>query len=74
MDWARRRYARRPDPSRLLSEPFSLRELRLLHEAVLGEPLVKDTFRRRMEPQLVATDQKSTGVRGPRAVLYRRAG
>ena len=72
--WARGRYTRRPDPSRLLQEPFSLRELRLLHEAVLGQPLFKDTFRRKMEPQLVATDQKSTGVRGPRAVLYRRAG
>ncbi len=74
VDWARRRYARRPDPSGLLREPFSLRELRLLHEAVLGQQLFKDTFRRRMEPQLVATDERSTGVRGPRAVLYRRAG
>ena len=73
VEWARRRYERRPDPSRLLAEPFSLRELRLLHEAVLGRPLFKDTFRRKMEPQLAATDQKSSGVRGPRAVLYRRA-
>ena len=72
--WARSRYERRPDPSRLLPEPFTLRELRLLHEAVLGEPLFKDTFRRRMEPQLVLTDEKSTGVRGPRAAMYRRPG
>ena len=72
VEWARGRYARRPDPSRLLREPFTLRELRLLHEAVLGEKLFKDTFRRRMEPQLVLTDEKSTGVRGPRASMYRR--
>lgn len=72
--WARSRYERRPDPSRLLPEPFTLRELRLLHEAVLGEPLFKDTFRRRMEPQLQLTDEKSSGVRGPRAAMYRRSG
>ena len=72
--WARSRYERRPDPSRLLPEPFTLRELRLLHEAVLGEPLFKDTFRRRMEPQLQLTDEKSSGVRGPRAAMYRRPG
>ena len=71
--WARSRYERRPDPSRLLPEPFTLRELRLLHEAVLGEPLFKDTFRRRMEPQLQPTDEKSSGVRGPRAAMYRRS-
>ena len=70
--WARSRYERRPDPSQLLPEPFTLRELRLLHEAVLGEPLFKDTFRRRMEPQLELTDEKSSGVRGPRAAMYRR--
>jgi ADP-ribose pyrophosphatase YjhB (NUDIX family) len=72
LDWARSRYERRPDPSRLLHEPFTLRELRRLHEAVLGRELFKDTFRRRMEPQLVLTDQKSSGVRGPRAAMYRR--
>ncbi len=44
----------------------------MLHEAVLGETLFKDTFRRRMEPQLVLTDEKSSGVRGPRAAMYRR--
>lgn len=72
--WARSRYERRPDPSRLLPEPFTLRELRMLHEAVLAEQLFKDTFRRRMEPQLQPTDEKSSGVRGPRAAMYRRPG
>lgn len=48
----RERYERRPDPDRLLTEPFTLGELRALHEAVLGEPLRKDTFNRRMKPHL----------------------
>ena len=48
----RERYERRPDPDRLLAEPFTLGELRALHEAVLGEPLRKDTFNRRMKPHL----------------------
>ena len=74
IDWARSRYERRPDPSGLLPEPFTLRELRRLHETVLARELFKDTFRRRMEPQLVLTDEKSSGVRGPRAAMYRRSG
>ena len=63
------------DRGRLLPGDYQLwRELRLLHEAVLGESLFKDTFRRRMEPQLELTDEKSSGVRGPRAAMYRRPG
>lgn len=72
VSWARERYGRRPDPARLLDkEEFSLRELRLVHEAVLGRTLLKDAFRRKMEHQLEPTGGLSSGVRGPRAALFR---
>ncbi|MHC6219814.1 NrtR DNA-binding winged helix domain-containing protein [Arthrobacter sp. MMS24-S77] len=63
-------YAELPDPGALLDEPFTLRDLRTLHEAVAGETLMRDTFRRFMEPKLVGTEQMSDGTRGwvrPRA-------
>jgi 8-oxo-dGTP diphosphatase len=59
----RQRYAERPDPDGLLPEPFTLRELRLVHEAVVGRPLQRDTFRRAMERFLESTGE--TVVRGP---------
>lgn len=76
-------YRRSPDPAGLLSvdsdaaqppEPdgaFTMRELRHLHEAVLGEQLVADTFRRTMLPGLRATGQMRRGVRGKPAELFR---
>jgi len=48
----RERYEHRPDPDGLLEEPATLAELRALHAAVLGEPLRKDTFNRRMVEHL----------------------
>lgn len=52
----RRRYERLPDPDGLLRPPYTLSRLRRAHEAVLGEPLKRDTFNRRMreflEPEL----------------------
>lgn len=57
-------YADRPDPARLLPVPFTLLDLQRLHEAVLGEPLQKDTFRRRMQSQLVATGGLREGTVG----------
>jgi 8-oxo-dGTP diphosphatase len=48
----RNRYETAPDPDGLLPGPFTLSELRRLHEAVLGERLRKDTFNRRMREQL----------------------
>ena len=48
----RDRYETAPDPDGLLPKPFTLSELRRLHEAVLGERLRKDTFSRRMREQL----------------------
>ena len=68
----RQDYARTPDPAGLLSEPFTLKDLRELHEAVTGRPLMRDTFRRQMEPQLTATGQMSDGTRGRPSRLWRR--
>ena len=52
----RDRYETAPDPDRLLTGAFTMRDLQHLHEAVLGERVQKDTFNRRMRPQLVETD------------------
>lgn len=48
----RRRYEKAPDPRRLSRPPWTLSDLRHVHEAVLDEPLKRDTFKRRMEPFL----------------------
>ena len=48
----RERYEQLPDPDGLLEGPFTMAELKSVHEAVIGERLLKDTFRRRMEPSL----------------------
>ena len=60
------------DPYALLDEPFTLLELRRLHEAVLGRALAKDTFRRRMEQHLSDTGELRDGVVGKPARLWRR--
>ena len=48
----RARYEVSPDPDGLLEGPFTLLELRRLHEAVLGAPLRKDAFNWRMKDHL----------------------
>jgi 8-oxo-dGTP diphosphatase len=48
----RDRYETAPDPYDLVEEPFTLSELRRVHEAVLGARLRKDTFNRRMADHL----------------------
>lgn len=63
-------YSERPDPGQLLSGPFTLKELRDLHEAVLDVRLQRDTFRRAMEPWLVATGEMSDGGKGRPAALF----
>ena len=75
-EYVRSRYAENPDPDRLLGNTFTLRELRLVHDAVAGDddPWDRDAFRRRMKDLLVATGVKSenTGSRGRPAELFRR--
>src|SRR5262249_3421400 len=63
-----------PDPERLLPGPFTLLDLRHLHEAVLGEPLRKDTFNRRMREQLEPTGRDTTSLAGPRSGAGGRRG
>ncbi|MFC9335828.1 NUDIX domain-containing protein [Arthrobacter sp. NPDC057009] len=71
--WLRAVYAEAPDPGALLDEPFTLKDLRDLHEVVAGTSLMRDTFRRFMEPQLAGTGQMSDGTRGRPSRLWRRA-
>ena len=61
-----------PDPYGLLDEPFTVLELRRLHEAIAGEDLQKDTFRRAMLPRLVPTRSIESGTVGRPARRYRR--
>jgi 8-oxo-dGTP diphosphatase len=68
----RARYSTSPDPDHLLGEAFTLRELRLVHEAVAGQPLLRDTFRRSMAEHLTATAEMTNGLRGRPAELFRR--
>ena len=51
---------------------FTLYELLRLHEAVAGERLGKDTFRRHMRDQLIETDAYQPGVVGKPAKVFRR--
>jgi 8-oxo-dGTP diphosphatase len=66
------RYRSEPDPDGLLDDEFTLRQLRLAHEAVAGATLQRDAFRRTMEPQLVPTGKTVTEGRGRPAELFRR--
>jgi len=59
------------DPHGLIPSPFTLYELQKLHEAVLGHPLAKDTFRRRKLPLLEPTGGHRFGVVGAPARLFR---
>lgn len=67
-------YAERPDPWQLLppGEAIAMRDLRLLHEAVLGRRLVADTFRRAMLPWLRPTGESRRGRVGKPAELFMR--
>jgi 8-oxo-dGTP diphosphatase len=72
VEWLRGAYAEAPDPGELLDEPFTLRDLRELHEIVAGAAPMRDTFRRFMEPKLKGTGQMSDGTRGRPSRLWVR--
>lgn len=59
----------------LLPDLFTLRQLQEVHETVLGRPLNKDSFRRRMlsSGQLEATGERESDVEHRPAELYRFA-
>lgn len=70
----REEYLLHPDPWDLL-DVFTLRELRELHLAIVGEAELpaRDTFRRMMEPQLMPTGEMSTGSVGKPSRLFTKA-
>jgi 8-oxo-dGTP diphosphatase len=72
VDELRAEYREHPDPRGLLREPFSLRDLQWMHEAVAGTELPRDTFRRAMEPQLLPTGETGLGSVGKPARLFTR--
>jgi 8-oxo-dGTP diphosphatase len=57
----------------LLPDAFSLRDLRLVHEAILGRSLNKDSFRRRILDRglVVPTGERASGVGHRPPELYR---
>jgi 8-oxo-dGTP diphosphatase len=57
----------------LLPPAFTLRQLRLVHEAILGQPLNKDSFRRRVlaSGDLMPTGDRQADVGHRPAALYR---
>lgn len=74
VDALRAQYRIVPDPWALLGdEPFTVRDLRLVHEAIAGERFNPDTFRRTMLPGLKPTGTLRTGARGKPAELYQRS-
>lgn len=73
VDALRADYRGAPDPAELLDSPFTIRQLRRLHEAALGESLVPDTFRRAMLPLLRGTGRMRAEGKGRPAELFERA-
>lgn len=65
-------YAEHADPAGLLDEPFTIAALRALHEAVAGDLIQPDTFRRRVLPQVLSTGAVQRGGVGKPAALFQR--
>ena len=68
----RREYRATPDPRHLLPNAFTIADLRIVHEAIAGTALQKDTFRRLMIDQLVELPDESVGRVGRPARLFAR--
>lgn len=73
VEQTQREYRARPDPFHLLPRTFTLRELHVLHEAVAGVPIPRDSFRRSMEQRLHATGTMSSGRVGKPAREFSQA-
>ena len=68
----RREYRATPDPRHLLPNAFTIADLRIVHEAIAGTALQKDTFRRLMIDQLIELPDESVGRVGRPARLFAR--
>ncbi len=69
----RREYQLRPDPYWFLkAEEVTLFDLRAVHQIVANRVILKDSFRRRMIPRLVATGEVTQGRLGKPARTYTR--
>ena len=72
-EYVRSRYDNMPDPDRLLDVTFTLRQLQEVHEAVAGQRLYRDRFRRKMSRHIIETgDLSYSGSRGRPAEVFRR--
>ena len=71
VDRLRRDYATELDPAGLLGERFTVFRLRKLYEAIFERPLMKDTFRRLVVPNLASTGEYGSDFGRP-AEIYRR--
>lgn len=71
VDRLRRDYATELDPAGLLGERFTVFRLRKLYEAIFERPLMKDTFRRLVVPNLESTGEYGSDFGRP-AEIYRR--
>ena len=65
-------YEEHPDPAGLAGDCFTLRALQRVHQAVKGEPIMRDTFRRVMKLQLIETGEHDSGSVGKPAALFRK--
>jgi hypothetical protein len=71
--WAAREYAATTDPCELLQPPFTLTQLRQLHQAVEGRAWQKDVFRRRVYGSVQPVGARAVVTTGrPAALLQRR--
>lgn len=64
-------YGQEIDPGHLLGDTFTVFQLRKIYEAVFERPLMKDTFRRLVTPNLERTGELGTDFGRP-AEIYRR--
>lgn len=71
VDRLRRDYATELDPAGLLGDRFTVYRLRQLYQAVFERPLMKDTFRRLVVPNLESTGEYGSDFGRP-AEVYRR--
>ena len=67
-------YSRTVDPAGLLSDTFTVLELRRTYQAIFGRPLVKDTFRRHVIDALEPTGELSVSFGRPAELFRKRTG